>query len=274
MTVTPLVEEKSPPNYLYKYRSLQKERAWKHTLDIIEHNRIYFANIRDFNDPFDCLPKMEMANTYRPIKEIVKHNYPEMPRHERRYKEAELKRQFSRGGHGLVDLASGDSIYPDHGVGVLCLANKANNFLMWSHYADSHRGVCLRFKTEYGIFEHAREVIYSNERPVIGSYTHSPDEAVRAALLTKADFWAYEEEWRVLSHPGALEGLPPGPGIANLPLGLLDAVIMGVNISNQDKDYIIKIINILNNGRNNSYINIFSTTLDKNYYKVNIEGVF
>lgn len=32
-----------------------------------------------------------------------------------------------------------------NGFAYYCMAKKPDNILMWSHYADSHKGVCFRF---------------------------------------------------------------------------------------------------------------------------------
>lgn len=93
-----------------------------------------------------------------------------------------------------------------------CLTEVNDNRLMWAHYGDSHRGVCIEYdfasycdKAPY-IF---RPVIYTSERPSL------PNESVQAikgcseeirlseetksamtkALVTKDNVWAYEQEW-------------------------------------------------------------------------------
>ena len=46
--------------------------------------------------------------------------------------------------------------------GVCCFSEKKDDILMWSHYADGHKGFCLEFITP----KHNRdqEVIYNQER--------------------------------------------------------------------------------------------------------------
>ena len=38
------------------------------------------------------------------------------------------------------------------GVGICCFSVKADDHLMWAHYAASHRGVCLEFSVENELF--------------------------------------------------------------------------------------------------------------------------
>lgn len=40
---------------------------------------------------------------------------------------------------------------------VTCFSETNNNFLMWSHYASKHSGICLEFNIEYGNFAYERK---------------------------------------------------------------------------------------------------------------------
>ena len=76
---------------------------------------------------------------------------------------------------------------------------------MWSHYADSHKGVCLEFSGgPDSPFSKASPVTYQLQYPA-GSIVATPRERLaELTSLTKALPWAYEEEWRMLHE------LPPG----------------------------------------------------------------
>jgi len=54
-------------------------------------------------------------------------------------------------------------------------------------------------------------------------------ETLERTILTKADFWRYEEEWRLIAHTG-------GPGLRPFPPECLDAVILGARMPKQDRD--------------------------------------
>lgn len=89
-----------------------------------------------------------------------------------------------------------------------CLATDPKNRLMWSHYADSHRGFCI----EYDFNSLKDEVlplpiVYSENRPLIpwkAAIDRAPESFKEATadltlgLLTKDQSWEYENEWRVL----------------------------------------------------------------------------
>ena len=38
--------------------------AREHTLDVIEHSRVYFSSPTEFNDPFDCFPRLEIRGDW------------------------------------------------------------------------------------------------------------------------------------------------------------------------------------------------------------------
>ena len=93
-------------------------------------------------------------------------------------------------------------------IGSISFSANYNNLLMWAHYADNHRGLCVEYDYNSEFF-HGRyscgsyekvgkihKVEYSKERPVY--ITH--DE-----LVSRTDYWfhkswewRYEEEYRIL----------------------------------------------------------------------------
>ncbi len=102
---------------------------------------------------------------------------------------------------------------------VLCLSTVHNHILMWSHYAESHRGAVFEFRpiiylNNATLFDtrtlFAHPVVYSLEVPVaatleeyVGYLTGQkpkPDtsNAFQKSVYTKSSVWAYENEWRVL----------------------------------------------------------------------------
>src|SRR6185437_6477137 len=106
-------------------------------------------------------------------------------------------------------------------LGILCLSAKCNDLLMWSHYANGHRGLCLEFEaSDYTpFFGAALPVKYRDDRP-----TFDPDgtqwQRVESAVLTKSKGWSYEEEWRVIDHD-------QGHGVHQFPARCLTGVIFG-----------------------------------------------
>lgn len=75
--------------------------------------------------------------------------------------------------------------------GVLCFSKSWSNPVLWSHYADKHRGVCLGFDIEDS---EAREIIYT-EKPLKMKFA---SQRARPLMLTKYVDWRYEEEVRII----------------------------------------------------------------------------
>jgi hypothetical protein len=83
---------------------------------------------------------------------------------------------------------------------IYCLTPDADSTLMWSHYADNHRGICLEFGVDNPLFSNALEVVYA---PIYPLWIPHEFEAQQARtiemILTKAEDWRYEKEFRLIS---------------------------------------------------------------------------
>ncbi len=128
-------------------------------------------------------------------------------------------------------------------VGCLCTSYK--NRLMWSHYADSHKGFCI----EYDFSEPEDEilsklplpVVYSEKRPsvpwkaAIENSEENMEEAyaeIMMGLLTKDNEWEYENEWRILI--GATED-------SELVMPKVSCIYLGASIEKENRDKVIAI---------------------------------
>jgi hypothetical protein len=189
---------------LYKFRSFRgKSRAW--VLDAIENSRIYLPHPPAFNDPFDCSP-------------VVVHggdpNDPEyfkgIEAKERRMQKAQgvtgarLDRLRKRTGVTIHDLPRAAEAHLRTAlrddVRVLCLSANQLHPLQWSHYADSHRGLCLHFNCRPGDFGLARQVRYRTKRAALSTLLqHSGDAIMDRLVFDKAKFWSYESEYRIIA---------------------------------------------------------------------------
>lgn len=81
---------------------------------------------------------------------------------------------------------------------IYCLGPDASNLLMWSHYADKHKGICLEFSTHNDVMCCPLRVDYPEQFPVVRAYSTDSAENLRP-LLTKANVWAYEHEYRLIA---------------------------------------------------------------------------
>ena len=219
------------PPYLYKYRSMTSAGLE----EVFQQRKIYLNDATKFNDPFECRPALtfHQSSLKREIllKEMTKHRFPNVD-----------KRTVKKLMKGKAPLLTNPTTlrlaYEGFvkTVGIYCLSEKNDDLLMWSHYSDCHRGLCLQFKTsmETPLFWEAFKVIYQDEYPIINVMDMGKAEEFRKALLTKSTHWAYEEEWRILKMEK--EG---GPGYYPFSPDSLSGIIFGALMSNKDKNPLI-----------------------------------
>ena len=75
--------------------------------------------------------------------------------------------------------------------GLLCFSRHWRNPVLWAHYAESHRGLCLGFEVDD---EAPRPIEYVDRpRPI----TTVDSQLAEAMLFTKYEDWRYEEEIRL-----------------------------------------------------------------------------
>lgn len=175
---------------LYKYYSGD--------FNVIEHLKnpsIKLATTKSLNDPFEVQLSNELANKLT----------------ERRL--ASYSKTFIKNVISREDLKkSYEKISEQYGV--ISLTETHRNILMWAHYANSHKGVCIGYKTTF-----IEELNY-REHPVIdewrGIYTPekirydskrfelkiddetTENESIMQAMLKKSDDWIYEKEHRCI----------------------------------------------------------------------------
>jgi hypothetical protein len=126
-------------------------------LDDLRHRRLKIARLDDLNEPFDL---WAIAQPDRRLRKALRDTKEQMA---------------SR-------------------FGMLCFSLTWQNPLLWSHYADRHRGLALGFDIDSA---QMKEINYVEERPTI-----SPVIGVATVydlLYTKYVDWKYEKEARVFT---------------------------------------------------------------------------
>ncbi len=165
---------------------------------------------------------------------------------------------------------------------ILCLAERNDNILMWSHYSDNHRGVVLKLKCIPELDTPtlaAKKVKYQESVPVIytreewmeslltgkGRLSRISDEEIFALkTLTKSIIWKYEEEWRIFSKKsqdnGQLyEDVPFYPEE-------IEAIYLGCCMIEENKKKIFDLARNLN-------AKVYQAKKDKNKYALNFEEI-
>src|SRR5229473_3068186 len=125
-----------------------------HALEDIEKKRIRISEIDQLNDPFELWCVSQENRQLRPAL--------------RKYKK-EMSERF----------------------GLICFCKQWHNPLLWSHYADKHRGMCLGFDVDDRALI---PVNYVNDRSALKMPLTK--ESADELLFTKYLDWKYEEELR------------------------------------------------------------------------------
>lgn len=223
------------PKHLYKYRPLSGD-GLKYLEGSLLRNEFYFSAATAFNDPFDCVPVLSIhaeAEELRSHLSLLLANDPDRDGKLALFFEAIAARPElwdQRRDEMIRSIVS--RLTQD--VGVFSMSAVADHILLWSHYGDCHRGVCVRFVTSiWQTFRAVQRVVYAEERPVLNLVRDVGDAMLTKAILTKSHHWAYEQEWRIVIPNRGTPGT--GPGVHLFPAEWIDAVILGARISEDDE---------------------------------------
>lgn len=169
---------------------------------MLANNTYFFASPKEFNDPLDCAwePTYELP----PVKKIIENQVlilqdtcgmdsDEALRRSqplRQLNEEQLNELFDKTREEVKHILLTE-------YGILSLSEKNDHILMWSHYADHHKGFCIEFKrTENNPLSTARPVEYFEVYPNFSYFDDLPGEIAIKTIFTKASVWRYEFEWR------------------------------------------------------------------------------
>jgi hypothetical protein len=143
----------------YKYKSA--ENLWQ-LADIIVRGRLFCAKWDTLNDPLEGRYEVFFN--------------PRFPQSDVLLEKLETRRNTYR-------IASFSSV-PD-------------NFLMWSHYADGHKGVAIELEIDSS-HRDLFEVVYSPFSSVFSSSAQISKD-VRHIFNGKTEAWSYEKEYRIIT---------------------------------------------------------------------------
>jgi len=181
---------------------------------LLERMEIYFSNPEDLNDPMELRFRLEVNI---PSLEHIDWNDTSNPM------VVEFRRDFESFRNSK---------------GICCFSECPKNTVMWSHYADSHRGICVGFDTQSDPnWNNAVKVTYSDDIPVFR--LSPPYRATRDHLRyqqTKSSMWAHEKEWRFIRTAS-----DESPRQRQLPAAAISRIILGSKISTDDRNRVIQI---------------------------------
>lgn len=240
---------------LFHYQRFNAE----YLIPLLARGVLRFSNPSTFNDPWDCRPRFgKQALMNREVYERHVHYMAQIARKlDPNIPAAELARrsEILRRDPALMErLIDENTVKIAEAIRqhyrIYCLSRKADSPLMWSHYAESHRGVCLEFDADNDFFGGALAINYQTSYPEVDMTSDEEPALVVAALLTKSSIWSYEEEFRLVSREGQSEGfLVTNDGFLGIQRQFLKAVIVGAQMKGWERDTVRWLIQQAGNPR-------------------------
>ncbi len=200
---------------------------------------IYFSDPADFNDPWDCKPWFSTKLLEDPVErdlhiqwavDISRQHNDTMSEEAVSRLEMQLRADPKLLAETVDEISLNMADANSGRYRVYCLGPDVGNLLMWSHYADKHKGICLEFSTRDEVMCCPLRVEYPQEFPVIRVYSNDLEDNLRP-FLTKADVWKYEHEYRLIAQERGVatadETLITDNNLLRLPETALLSVIVG-----------------------------------------------
>jgi Protein of unknown function (DUF2971) len=204
--------------HLYLYKP-----ANDYTLKIFQDGRLWAAKPERFNDPFDCDLEVSKGITEEDLMNTVRALHGQRdrwPPHITKFVDSTFDKngKFTPAERARIDKEIQTVIEDNKNSGVVCLSEVNDAILMWSHYGQNHTGICIEFERKadnpLGDPEICTPVQYSSKYPVIdfGKMLLSRDgQTLNLMMRYKADCWASEKEWRLITDNGDMQSPLPGP---------------------------------------------------------------
>ena len=229
------------PIKIYRY-----QRFTAMTVESLCHDQLHFADPTAFNDPLDCHPIVESDSGRDELRllltELIRRRIEaeaiaslknaklkgtKAAGHAKRLGEQAARSELANIAYHATNPESEVSeevaecmlltteiqreLLKQYDRGVCCFSSVVKNPLLWSHYGDQHRGLCVGYDLDRKPKPKLHKVIYGGSRTVetslitkalIENDPKSQELLDRNVLLRKASPWRYEREWRLLGNRG------------------------------------------------------------------------
>lgn len=193
------------------------------------NDQLNISSPTTFNDPFDCPIRvlLKLLNKGDEISKLVRYAYQDC-----------LKIACFTSNIAYDDVFKHKKHRNDK--------DEFSNELMWAHYADSHKGICIKYhfsiyisklmNEDKNVVSYFKDVKYSSKK--LSSYSKKGSISVEDAFFLKGKKWEYENELRFLHFDLNGKG---EHGIIKIP-NCIEAIYFGLECSEKDKETIINIM--------------------------------
>jgi Protein of unknown function (DUF2971) len=168
------------PPRLYRYRSLGKDyESLDRELEAVTDGYVHCAAFNDLNDPmegvFTSSKRLRNSRKYQAIRDEIISNKAQL--------------------------------------GICSFSEVHDNPLMWAHYADEFKGVCVAYnlgrlfrnlaRTARGIEINFVRMYYNEVDPTVSSRAKETQREMAKIVLSYKNYrWLHEREWRMFANQG------------------------------------------------------------------------
>ncbi|MCU4436114.1 DUF2971 domain-containing protein [Acinetobacter bereziniae] len=257
--------------YLYKHIAIDPDML---VFGIFTKTQLKYNFPSFFNDPFDCLFDITIDS-----EKFTKNEFENITM--KKISDQDWKKVSKSALNKINDKTIVRKLISKlrtEMLSVTCFNANPLSILMWSHYANNHKGMLLEFKIpkiDSKMFP--IPVLYDDEYPTINipwyklanptNETELIHEITRETIFRKSTEWEYEKEFRLIGNKATNAN---NPLLQPYPPEYLSSVIMGANLNDEN------ITKQLNeeikkfNSKNNLSINIYKAQLKKGHYLLEV----
>ncbi|MCD7905351.1 MAG: DUF2971 domain-containing protein [Clostridiales bacterium] len=178
---------------VYKYYSDES----KYAFDNLKNEYISFSSLGMLNDP------LEGYGAY--MSHDISHD--ELIEHDDVNKSEEQKEAEREALENVGNMFSEwDKNYESFACRVFCASNEYDNCLLWSYYANSHKGFCVGYRkkdiekitnSEMFDVQYNKRVYFVDTKNIVKNDQYNFDE-LKKSLSVKSELWRHEDECRAI----------------------------------------------------------------------------
>lgn len=203
----------------------------KNLLESLVRSQLYFARPETLNDPYDCQVDL--------LKALERAIFLASGAQKEALQQAIQRRPiFDQINNDIKDF------------GVCSFSASPENQVLWAHYGDEHRGICLTYTIPEEFVNGTNKIIgfsgvnYGNDLLTEFFLNYQFDkvgtelgdfemEAMKMVLTIKSEDWGYEEEVRMIRQES---------GPMEIPSEFLTQVCFGLRTSKRDKGFVSELV--------------------------------
>lgn len=238
------LRDQGHPVRLYKYRAIPRHKSERiqrklrrPLVRLLLHNELWMSPTVSFNDPFDGRAGYDILERGHELRALMNAHARRLAVEDGRSADVQISEEAVLYPERLLRILEVHHEKMRNTLGICALTTDAHNPLMWSHYSDEHRGICVQLDVSRdlrNLFAHPVE--YSNTFPVIRDlFRPVADRADLLPFLRKSEHWSYEKEWRLVDPLHVREPKAFTPDA-------LTAVLFGLRTPKEDKEYVLRLL--------------------------------